>query len=485
VPGFSPVGDRDYRPGLASGWTWGADSLTLRFTLDSTARWHDGRPVTSRDVAFTLAVLRDSATGTVRGSDIAMLVDSVTTPDPRTAVVWARRRAPALFHHVTYDAPLLPAHLLDSVPRGALHTHPLNRHPVGSGPFRLAGWAAREHVDLVATHPEAGRVGRVLVRVLPDYQAAVATFAAGKADVLNYVRAEDAARLARRADVRILRLPVYDYAFLQFNLRAPNGKGIPHPLFGDRGLRRALAMAVDRRAIVANVLDTLGYVALGPVTRAQATADTTLLAPAYDPAAASALLDSLGWRVRGAADRTPFGTAVRRRHGRRLSFALVVPSSSANRVRAAVLLQRMLAEVGADVRIEQYDAATVQAALEAGRFDAALNGLRVDVDPAGVRDVWGGAAGRTGHGFNYGGYASANVDRLVDSAGRTMDPAAAAALYRRAYQRIIDDAPAIFLYEPVSLVAVRARLRPARVRADAWWAGLADWTAAPRRAPTP
>jgi peptide/nickel transport system substrate-binding protein len=78
-------------------------------------------------------------------------------------------------------------------------------------------------------------------------------------------------------------------------------------------------------------------------------------------------------------------------------------------------------------------------------------------------------------GANFGRYASAAFDATVDSAVSTFEPAQRTALFRRAYQLILDDAPALWLYEPRNLAAVRSHLVPTGMRADAWLAGLSDW----------
>jgi peptide/nickel transport system substrate-binding protein len=470
VPGYAPIGDRDYRPALAEGWTWGVDSASLRFVLRAGARWHDGVPVTSRDVRFTYELLLDPRTASPRRALLAP-VDSVTTPDERTAVVWCRRASPTLFHDVTQPAHVLPAHLLRHADRPTLASSSLGRRPTGSGRYRLARWDPGRSIELLAdsAHPRgAPAIGRVIVRVLPEYQAALAAVRRGEADALDFVRAADVPALARDPRLRVLALPGHDHAYLQLNLHAPGDARRAHALFGDPRLRRAVALAVDRSAIVRNVLGTLGRPGIGPVTRALSTADTTLIGPPHDPRAAAALLDSLGWRRHD-------GDPVRRRGRTRLSFALLVPTSSATRERAAVLLQAMLATVGIEVRVQRLDHAAMLAALEAGRFDAAMAAFHVDANPAGVREVWGGEAARTGHGFNFGGYASAQVDAALDSAAAAPDAERAARWYRVAYRRIVDDVPAIFLYEPFSVAVVARRFEPAGVRADAWWAGLAEW----------
>jgi peptide/nickel transport system substrate-binding protein len=449
--------------------------------------------VTSRDVRFTFDVLTDTSAPPPVGG-LARVVDSVTTPDAMTAVVWARRRAPDLFHQLTYATHILPAHLLGSVPHAGLASHRLTRGPVGNGPFRFRAWVPGQQIAFDPAEPPDARSrgpARVLVRVFPDYQAARRALARGDVDVMDYVRPPDIAALSARGDIRILRLPAYTYVVLQFNLRRPagnraggsgtdgpsRGRGATavssgHPVFTNVQVRRALAMAIDRRAIVRNLLGDAGAVSAGPFTRAQWTADTSVQAPPFDPAQAERLLDAAGW-IRPAAG------ATRERHGVPLEFSILVPASSATRVTAAVLIQAMLTKIGVRVTVDQREATAALTALERGEFDASLTGYRVDPDPAGVRDAWGGEAARSRQALNYSGYSSAATDDALARAVRETDVTAARAQYRAAYQQILDDAPAVFLYEPTAIVAHAARWHPVGARPDAWWAALRTWTRDP------
>ena len=109
-----------------------------------------------------------------------------------------------------------------------------------------------------------------------------------------------------------------------------------------------------------------------------------------------------------------------------------------------------------------------------GKFDAALNVWRTDPSPGGLRQSWGTPRGDD-VGANYGRYANATFDAVLDSAASEFAPARRRALYHRAYRMVLDDAPAIWLYEPRNLAAVSRRVQPVGMRADAWWAHLADW----------
>src|SRR5207249_4735791 len=135
-------------------------------------------------------------------------------------------------------------------------------------------------------------------------------------------------------------------------------------------------MAVDRAAIVGNVFDTLGLVSHGPATRILATSDTWIGIP-YDPVAASRTLDFLGWK-RGA-------DGLRTRGKTPLGFSLMVPTSSAIRMKIAVLLQDQWKRAGANVRIDAIELNTFGGRMEDRKFDALLNAWHIDPTPSSVR----------------------------------------------------------------------------------------------------
>ncbi|HMG11572.1 MAG TPA: ABC transporter substrate-binding protein, partial [Gemmatimonadaceae bacterium] len=249
------------------------------------------------------------------------------------------------------------------------------------------------------------------------------------------------------------------------NLRNANNTG-PHPVFGDRETRRALVMAVDRAAIVRNVFDTLGLVAHGPATRIMPTSDTTIGIP-YNPAQAARILDSLGW--------TRSADGFRARGKTPLAFALMVPGSSAIRMKMAVLLQEQWRRLGANVRVERLEVNTFGARMEERKFDALLNAWHIDPTPSSVREEWASSEIRNG-GYNATSYRNPAFDAVIDSAVIEMNPSRSVELYRRAYRILTDDAPAMWIYELRNVHGASKRIHPVGIRPDAWWADLADWS---------
>jgi peptide/nickel transport system substrate-binding protein len=140
-----------------------------------------------------------------------------------------------------------------------------------------------------------------------------------------------------------------------------------------------------------------------------------------------------------------------------------------------VLLQAQFAKQGIMVEVDAADPALFAKRLRSGDFDAAINVWRDDPSPAGIRQAWGTPRGDE-VGANFGRYANAAFDATVDSAAQSMVPAERVARFRRAYQQLIDDAPALWLYEPRNVAAVRKDLQPVKLRPDGWLANIGDWT---------
>jgi len=234
-------------------------------------------------------------------------------------------------------------------------------------------------------------------------------------------------------------------------------------------VRRALTMAVDRKGAVENIFDSLGLVSKGPMVRSQGLADTTITPIAYDPDGARRLLDSLGWKDSN-------NDGVREKNGKLLSFAIGAPSSSSNRVRMAVLLQNMFKQVGAQVELSNNEMTTWMEGMQSGKFDAGMNAAHLDPSPASIRQSWSAESARNPKSRNFGRYANPAFDALIDSALAQINPANARRFYRQAHEMMMKDAPAVWLYELVSVAGIDRRIQPVGIRADAWWAGIADWS---------
>lgn len=465
--------DSGFRPALADSWSWERDSMVIAFHLNPRARWHDGVPVRASDVRLTYALYADPVVGSLERPALAR-IDSVTVRDSLTPLFWFNARYPEQFYDAAMRMLIVPEHLLAKEPRATLQTAAFGRAPVGSGRFRLAKWTSST-IELIAdTSNYHGRANldRVIFAKVGDANALVAGLTTGELDAGEIASSEPYKTLSARPDLRSRLLPAWDYIFLQFNLSDPKRRDRPNRLFADIALRRALAMAIDRDRLLRSQFDSMAAVAVGPMTRAQPLADTTVASIGYDSAGAARLLDSLGWTL-------PPGKAVRERAGQRLSFPLMVPTISTNRMALATRLQDVLRGVGVQVEIDPIDANLFNARLNKRDFDVAFNGLHVEPGITGLRARWSVAGANDPLGLNYGNYRNPTFDAHLDSAVAARDVGTARAHARQAYTAIIGDVPAVWMYEPRTAQFVHKRIRTAHIAPTAWWRGLADWSIPP------
>jgi len=468
---LNTIGDQGFRPRLAESWAWAPDSLSIAFRIDPNARWHDGTPVTARDVRFTFAIYSDTAVASPAAALLAN-IDSVQVREKRVAVFWFHRRHAQQFFDATYHMRILPEHVLGAAARASLRTSAFARAPTGSGPFRFARWVPGQLVELAADtayRRSRAQFDRVIFAIATDPTAALVRALDGDIDVLPSARGSDIARIGHSRRLGPLAWPSLSNALVMLDLRDPLSRTRPHPVLGDRSVRRALAMAIDRARIAA-ALGVGAVPASGPLPAPLLRGIATPLPP-FDVGAATALLDSAGWRLaQGAANRDRDRIALR--------FALLVPSTANAGQRAAVLMQDQLRRIGVGMDIEPIDNASLTARLSTHNFDAALVELDWDPSPLSARQLWANAAEASTESANFGGYSSGTFDAAIESAASAIDSSTARSATSHAWRTLVDDAPAIWLYDLERVAAVRRCIRPTGVRADAWWSALSDWTVA-------
>jgi peptide/nickel transport system substrate-binding protein len=466
--GLNSIGDKGFKPQLATKWEWAPDSLSIVFHLDPRARWHDGQPVRASDVRYSVNLIKDPTFGSPMASS-TMNVDSVAVRDSLTAVAYFKKHTPEQFFDLVYQVSIVPEHILGNTPPAQLKTAEVARRGIGSGRFRLAKWDQGKGLELVAdtlNYRGRAKLDRIVYSLSLDFNSAVARLFSGDADFFEQLRPENMAKLATDTSLRALPYPSLTHTFLALNTIDPAHPGQPNPIFGDRAVRRALTMAVDRQAMLRNVFGALAHPSYGPFPRFLAIADTTLPQLPYDTLKARALLDSAGW--------VPGPDGVRTKDGRRLAFGITTTVSSASRKQYSVLLQEAFKRVGAAVTVDATDFAGASAKLQGRSFETVLVTFAPDPNVSGIRQAWSSAAlGKDG--LNYPSYVNPTVDALLDSATFSFDPARARAYSRRAFEIIIEDAPGIWLYEAPTVAGIHKRIRTTGIRADEYWAGMADW----------
>ncbi len=415
-------------PDLAERWSVDAEGRTWTFVLRSDATWQDGAPVTSADVAFTIALLQDPAyDGPAAGSWSEV---AVSTPDPRT--VSFRLATPVAGFLELAAQPIVPRHLLEGVTADRLAGHPFVLEPTGSGPFRILAWSAdRALLEAAGGGLPAGGspgssesplAGGGTGRPLPDLAAMemhyfgneadlLAAYRAGKLDAAVGLRPRTARDLAAEPGSRLLRYPTTTLTAVLLNLRPS------HRELRDARTRRALLAAIDRGALIDTVLAGLAVQADGPIPPTSWAFDPALTPiVAHSPSAAADGLLGAGWTRSGTAWRAPGASATYR-------LELICPSAAANPTAAAsaAAVAADWRSLGLDVEVVELDPAAYTERLKNGDFEAALVDVAIGEDP----DLYPllASSQSVGGGSNVSGLQDPQLDRLLVAARTPADEA--------------------------------------------------------------
>ncbi|MCU4162029.1 ABC transporter substrate-binding protein [Acidiphilium sp. AL] len=417
------------RPYLATSWDMSADGLAYTFHLVPTAVFHDGAPITSEDVAFSLDTVRaNSPFGpTMFGS-----VDRVETPDSHTAKFVMKRPDPAFLSCLApILLPVLPKHVFD---KGPIRMNPANLAPVGSGPFKFVEFKQGNYVILERFNnffrPNRPLLDKIVIRIIHDSETLVLALESGEID---YVSGEglhysDILRLQKNKKFVTTRkgfeaLGPVDY--LQFNLRKPP--------FNKALVRQAIAHAIDKNFIVDKLQYGLTKRLDGPLNPENPFASKDLTLYKYDLEKAKKLLNEAGYPMKGDA---------------RFKVTLDAgPFYPDGLVLVADYLKPQLKRIGIDVEQRTSpDFGTWVKWISNYEYDFTMNSSWNYPDPTiGVSRLFLCNNQRKGVMWaNNEGYCNPVVDHLLNTAAREMHMDVRKELYRSFQKNVTTDLPFIW-----------------------------------------
>jgi peptide/nickel transport system substrate-binding protein len=434
--------DRDRRdvPGLASSWTVSPDGLTFDFRLDPAARWQDGTPVTSEDVAFTIDRVRDPKVAASNWKAGFEDLVAVETPEPLRVVVRFRR---------SYAERMLGFNL-PIVSKAAFSRPPSSdRNPFASAPYRLEAWEAGQKLTLVRRGDQSERAypfRRIVFRIIPDGTVAFHAGQRGELDEFKVSRDRraDAERSAEfRSRNRILRVPRFLVVVIVWSCR--------NPILGDRRVRRALAQSWPRSEAARRLYPPEGAPLIsGPYPAGVAEDAPDISPPVYDPAASARLLDEAGLRLGK--------DGYRQYRGRRASLELLLPAGQRMYVNIGEILREAYGNVGVELTLRTLDWAAFSQRFASGEFDAGLMAnefIPPNLDPYPFYD----SQQFPPTGQNSGFYRNPDADRVMEALRQELDPIRRLELYRQVHRLLAADPPADFLWSPDQYWGIAKRLQ--------------------------
>ena len=418
------------QPYLASSWKLAADGMSLTLNLRKDALFHDGRPITSEDVAFSIMQIKANHPFTTMMGP----VERVDTPDPHTAIVRMNAPHPAILLAMSPAlCPILPKHIYGD--GTDLKVHPRNaKDVVGSGPFKLVEFSAGQRIVMERFDkfflPGKPYLDKLIVTINQDATSMLLGVERGDVQLLGFVtNPVDLQRIAKNPSIATTARGyegIGSMNWLAFNLKRK-------PL-SDLAVRKAIATAIDKEFVLKALMGGKSFPADGPLASSSPFATPDLAKYPLDLKKAAAMLDAAGYKANANGER----------------FKLTVdfyPGSDTQQKNIAEYLRPQLKKVGIAVEVRtSADFPAWAKRMAAHDFDMSMDASFNWGDPViGVHRTYLSTNIRPIVWTNTQSYVNPEVDTLLHHAGRELDPTKRKAYYATFQKIVTDEVPIVYI----------------------------------------
>lgn len=436
--------DYTFAPELATEWSASPNGKVYTFKLRSDVKWHDGKPFTSADVKFTYDEILFKIHGI--GTTVKPVVEKVETPDSQTVVFTLNKPFEVFPTFVAWQGYILPKHVYEGT---SVLENPANQKPIGTGPFKFVSWTRGNQIVMERNSDyfkqDQPFLDRIVIRLIPDAGARVIALESGEIDYLCYFDLPASAIEKLRKNPAVSVVSKGHEAWASIVQLMPNFDKEP---FKDLRVRRALSHAIDKKFIIEKAAFGLTKLATGPLSADIAWAyNPSVTQYAYDPAAATKLLDEAGLK--------PGANGIR--------FTTNIQTNRTNDVfvRDAQIISEQLRAVGIDAQVRALDFPAIAESVYIKRdFDLFLQSFTTGPDPfLGIQYQYISTNIRPVSITNAIGYRNPKVDELFVKAGEAPSRAERAELYKQIQAILAEDAAMVWIYENTGYSAYRADYR--------------------------
>lgn len=426
-------------PALATSWKVAPDGMSWTFNLRKGVTWHDGKPFTAEDVAFTFNdVVLNKKLGAQNAGNFSK-VKSVEVVNPSTVRFVLNAPFSSLPYYLAYYAGILPKHALGGA-ENPLQVAGFNKkNPVGTGAFRVAEFVPGSYVRLVKYDKYWGgspKVGSIVFKIVPDPNTQMAQVISGELDFVSVSNPALLAGVERNAKLQVLRQSQNLYYFVALNQNDPR--------FRDVRVRQALLYALDRKAMIDSVVRGYGTIATGPIAPLQKVFYAKDVPQyEYNPKKAQELLRAAGW--------TPGPDGVLVKDGK--PFEIDMPTGQFGYlVPATLLVQQYWKAIGvkANVNVMEWNA-YIQKMFVNRQYEATLAWWSTPPTPD-VTPYYASSAADKGN--NIPNYKNPALDKLLEEGLKATKVQEQVLTYRRVQRLLAEQLPYLYLWYP-DIISVR------------------------------
>ncbi len=432
-------------PDLAD--TWGPldeEAKTWEFHIRPNARWQNGMPVTSRDVVFTVGLIKsDDFPGAPELKSTWKNIEVDRLGDYRVRFRMKTPWTPFL-NYTTFG--LLSEQLLkDKITAKDLGRADFNFEPIGTGPYRLApGGLANDGVTLIANPLYYGQkpyLDKVWFRYYPSSRAALTALRSNQIDGISYVPPNELKLLDDSKNIEQYNAPLAPNTFLFFNLQRSE-------LFGQKEVRQAIAQAIDKRALIERDFAGKATVSESPIPSYLWAYKADIKKFDFQPAIARKLLDDAGWKVNA--------DGVRQKDGRPLVINILT-ANTADQQAVALDIAEYLRGIGiaASVRIAP-SVRDLDKDIAARNYDALLISVQGAINDPDVYSYWHSSEAQQGS--NYSGWRNDKADQLLEKARQSINQGVRQQLYNQWQDLWASELPSVPLYYRTYTYAISNRV---------------------------
>ncbi len=444
--GLMRAEDGSYIQDIASAYEISEDGTQYTFHIKDGVTFHDGKPLTSADIVYTIMLTQNPAIKSPHRADWDGV--QVSAPDPKTVVFKLPHAYAPFIENTTLG--ILPKHLWEGISAEEFPFSPLNTHPVGSGPYKVANvetdsTGAATRYDLVPFNRStlAGSfLGRISFVFFRNEDELIKGLNNGKVDAAAGITPAQLSEL-KRDDLAVLQAPLPRTFGVFFNQNHSS-------VLADASVRAALDKAVDKQAIVKDVLGGYGSTLSGPIPTGILPGVSVPIATSTNFAdAAKAQLSSGGWKFDEAVG---VWTKKSGKTSEELSLTLAT-ADEPELVATANKVAEMWRAAGVKVTVQVYPISEFNTeVLRPRSYDAVLFGEVVG-RTLDLYAFWHSSQ-RNDPGLNLAMYTSSKADSLLTQARASTDSVERKKLYADFMSTIEKDHPAVFLYAPSFIYVV-------------------------------
>ncbi len=410
-------------PDLAKSWEISKDRKVYTFELRDDAYWHDGEKFSADDVKFTIQTALDEKLSSPAKANYEP-IDKVEVLSPYKIKITLKTPFEPLLSALSIG--MLPKHILDGKD---LSVDNYNNAPIGTGPYKLVEWNKGKYLKFEAFDKYYGGVAKtknVYMKFVPDFNVAAMQLQKGELDAA-LSEPNMAIKLSKNPNLKILKEDSADYRSLMFNMQ--------NELFKDKNVRKALNYAVNKEAIVKNILHGYGSVANNPIEKSWAN-DENVAKFEYNPQKAIKILQDNGWSKNK--------NGYFQKDGKELKFGIYAYNTDPLRVSLANILSSDFQKIG--INATAY--AKPQGSFKISDVDTFLIGWGSPFDPDfHTYRIFGSFADSSvdPNGWNYSHYNDKNVDEALFKARSLAKIEDRKVYYSKFLEAIYENPPFIFI----------------------------------------